>query len=560
MDGINQSTHPRCHCLAAKSRKTLRTCVCRRVVMIVTLGVSGFVRGSPFAVHRSLFRVFSACQFACYFLLGFACLAFGQEANSETGLVEVDNPFSPGDSGFSGANQLTSPPSGIAISPGHNKISASDLGGSVGAIALSPDNSKISGSDIDRSIGAVALSPDNTNISTNSLGESSGANQMTPPPLGSGAQTGSASQELPAATREAGDKKWLLLFNFSTGVTYDDNIFITNQNKQADEIFTVAGGFTLGLGDYRNLQENYLLAQYLLTGFFFVHNSQEDAPNQDFALKTQFRFSKLTLQTQTRYEYLTGVNRQVGNFVNQNLIDNLVRLSYDYSDKTQFFASFEQITDLYQDFLSSYEYIGRLGGEYQITPKIRLGGEAVFGELDQEASPSSTYAQLRLLADYDLTGKLSLHLSAGGEIRHYDSPGGGLTKGTPVFSLGLSYHPFPDTSIGLTGYRNVNASPSAADEDFVATGVAVQLSQLVFQRVTVGIAAGYENDQYLATEVGASEIGRVDNYFFIQPSLTYRFRSWLSASLSYEFRRNASNESGFTFSDNRTTFSIGVNF
>jgi len=405
-----------------------------------------------------------------------------------------------------------------------------------------------------------AIPPGNSNISTNDVSGSGGMNPLTSPKgSGIGAEPGSAPQELPTANREASDKKWLLLFNFSTGVTYDDNIFISHQHKQADEIFTVAGGFTLGLGDYRSLQENYLLAQYLLTGFFFVHNSQEDAPDQDLALKTQFRFSKLTLQTQTRYEYLTGVNRQVGNFVNQDLIDNSVRLSYDYSDKTQLFLSFEQITNLYQNYLNSYDYVGRLGGEYQITPKIKLGGEAVFGKLVQSSSPSGTYAQLRLLADYNLTGKLSFQLSAGGEIRHYDS-NGGLTKATPVFSLGLTYHPFPDTSIGLTGYRNVYASPSLAGENYLATGVAVQLSQLLFRRVTVGINTGYENDQYRATQAGAAGTGRADNYFFVQPTLTYKFRNWLSANLSYEFRRNASNESSSTFSDNRVTFSLGVNF
>jgi len=436
------------------------------------------------------------------------------------------------------------------LSPGNSRISANDLSGSNAANQLAQLTSPPSG---------IPLSPGNGRISTNDLSGSGGMNPLTSPSSGIGTESGTAAQAQPATDREAGDKKWLLLFNFSTSVTYDDNVFISHQHKQADEIFTAAAGITLGLGDYRNRQENYLLAQYLFTGSFFVHNSQEDAPDQDLAIRTQFRFSKLTLQTQTRYEYLTGVNRQVGNFVNETLIDNLIRLKYDYSDKTQFFLSFEQISNLYQHYLSSYEYIGRLGGEYQITPKIRLGGEADFGKLDQDASPSATYAQLRLLADYDLTGKLSFHLSAGGEIRQYDS-GGGPTNSNLVFSLGLTYRPFPDTSIGLTSYRNVNASPSAAGESYVATGIAVQLSQLLFQRVTVGLSAGYENDQYRATQSGAAETGRADNYFFIQPTLTYKLKDWLSASLSYEFRRNASNVSSSTFSDNRFTLSVGVNF
>src|SRR5260370_14211335 len=114
---------------------------------------------------------------------------------------------------------------------------------------------------------------------------------------------------------------------------------------------------------------------------------------------------------------------------------------------------------------------------------MRLSGEGVFGTLDHEASRSATYAQVRLLAAYDLTGKLAFQLSAGGEIRHYDTDAG-LTKGMPVFSVGLTFHPFPDTSIGLTGYRNLHASPSVAGDNFLPTGVPAHLSPLLFQRVT----------------------------------------------------------------------------
>jgi Putative beta-barrel porin 2 len=513
-----------------------------------------------FTVRRSPFGVWRCWQFGGYIFCHLTCLAIAQEKNPLAQTAPVNNSPSSDNSKISsndpaelsGTDQLAqipSPPSGIAVSPGTSKISASDLGGPSGMYPLAQLTSAPSG---------IAISPAESKISTNDLSGSSGMNPLTSPGSSIGGEPGLSTQALPAS-REAADKKWLLLFNFSTGVTYDDNVFISHQNKQADEIFTVAGGFTFGLGDYRNLQQNYLLAQYLLTGFFFVHNSQEDAPNQELALKTQFRFSKLTLQTQTRYDYLTGVNRQVGNFVNQTLIDNLVRLNYDYSDKTQLFLSLEQITNLYQNFLSSYEYIGRIGGTYQITPKIRLGGEADFGELDQDQSPSSTYLQLRLLGDYELTGKLSLHFSAGEEIRHYDSSAG-QTNATPVFSLGLTYHPFPDSSIALTSYRNVNASPSLAGENYVATGVALQLSQLMFRRITVGLSAGYENDAYRATESGTAQPGRDDNYFFIEPTLSYKFRDWLTANLSYEFRRNASNESSSTFSDNRITLTLGVNF
>jgi hypothetical protein len=555
MDDQNQSRGQNPRSVAFKRCRAPCVWLCRQARIIVVVFLFTSIRRSPFAVRRSRTILW---RFAVYTFINCTCAAMAQEDNEPMLPFEETSPLPAGNSAtttdindWSGQeNPMMLPPPGVGLSPSNSKISANEPSGSSGANQLAQMASPPSG---------VALSPGSSKISTDQLSGSTGMNPLTSPGSNIGTQPGQTNAQLPGTNREAGDKKWLLLFNFSTTVTYDDNVFISHQNKQADEIFTVAGGFTLGLGDYRNLQENYLLAQYLLTGFFFVHNSQEDAPNQDLALKTQFRFSKLTLQTQTRYSYLTGVNRQVGNFVNQTVIDNSVRFNYDYSDKTQFFFSLEQITDLYQNFLNSYDYTGRIGGTYQITPKIKLGGEADFGKLDQDDSPSSTYAQFRFLADYDLTGKVSFHLSAGEEARHYDSEGG-LTKTTAVFSLGLTYRPFPDTSIGLTSYRNVNASPSLVGEDYVATGIAIQLNQLLIQRVTAGLSVGYENDAYLATQSGTAQPSRDDNYFFIQPTLTYKFRDWLSASLSYEFRRNASNESSSTFSDNRFTFSLGINF
>jgi hypothetical protein len=358
--------------------------------------------------------------------------------------------------------------------------------------------------------------------------------------------------------REAGNKLWRLHPSFGLGFTYDDNIFISHDHKQSDEIFTLSGGLAFEMGDYRNLRENYLLAQYRADAYFFARNSGEDSVNQLASLRTQFRFSKLTLQTDTQFQYLTGADRSVGNFADHYFIGNVVRLLDDISEKTQAFLSFEQATNIYPSYLNSYEYILRGGADYEVTPKIKLGGEAVLGALDQEASPLSVYGQLRLRASYQWTEKFSLQLSAGGEVRHYNGDG---TSATPVFSLSAGWRPFVDTSLSLSGYRNVNASTLYTNANYVATGVSVQLSQLLFHRLTAGVTVGYENDSYQSTTshavVGSN---RQDNYFYVRPTLSYSLNKWLSANLSYEFRRNASNERLIGFTDNRVNFGLGISF
>jgi hypothetical protein len=388
----------------------------------------------------------------------------------------------------------------------------------------------------------------------------SGASVAPPPPSAEPAPS-ALDLSLPGTAitgREAGNKLWRLHPSLGLGFTYDDNISLSHDHKLSDEIFTLSGGLAFEMGDYRNLRENYLLAQYRADAFLFAHNSGEDSVNQFGSLRTQFRFSKLTLQTDTQVQYLTGADRSVGNFVDHYFVGNVVRLLDDISDKTQAFLGFEQSTNLYPSYLSSYEYILRGGADYQVTPKIKLGGEAVLGALDQEASPLSIYGQLRLRANYQWTEKFSLQLSAGGEVRHYDGDG---SSATPVFSLGATWRPFLDTSVVVNGYRNVNASPLYASTNYVATGVSVQLSQLWFHRLTTGVTVGYENDSY-QSETSGSTLGsrRQDNYLYVTPALSYNLNKWLSATLSYEFRKNTSNESSLGFTDNRVSFKLGISF
>lgn len=386
---------------------------------------------------------------------------------------------------------------------------------------------------------------------------------VAPPPPSTEAAPSALSLALPGGAstgtgRDAGNKLWRLHPSFGLGVTYDDNIFISHDHKQSDEIFTLSGGLAFEMGDYRNLRENYLLAQYRADAFFFSRFSGEDSVNQFGALRTQFRFSKLTLQTDTQFQYLTGADRSVGTFADHYFIGNAVRLLDDISEKTQAFLAFEQSTNLYPSYLSSYEYILRGGADYQITPKIKLGGEGVVGAVDQEASPLSIYGQLNLRVNYEWTEKFSLQLSAGGEARNYRGDG---TSITPVFSLGATWRPFVDTAVSVTGFRNVNASPLYASTNYVATGVAVSLSQLWFHRLTTGVAVGYENDSY-QSETSGSTFGsrREDNYFHVTPTLSYNLNKWLSATLSYEFRRDGSNQHLVSFTDNRVTFRLGISF
>ena len=361
-------------------------------------------------------------------------------------------------------------------------------------------------------------------------------------------------------TTLAGSKKtdWRLRPFGTFGVTFDDNIFISNTNRQSDVIFSINAGLTFELGDFRNLQESYLIASYAGTGYFYTNNPAQNAYDQEATLLAQYRVDKLALQLESSYQYLTGPEREVGNFVNRNIIENAVRGIYDFSDKTRGDIEFTQRTSLYQDFLSQYLYQLKIGGDYKTTERIRLGLEGIAGILNVQDGPLQYFQQIRGRARYEVTGKIALNLSGGVELREYEGDSQPVRL-FPVFSVSGEYRPFSGTFINLEGYSNSYGSTNFIGQNYVATGFSLSVQQRFFSRFYAGALFGYENDTYYAVAANES-VSRSDNYVVIRGSLEYKFLDWLSSGVFYEFKNNASTISQYSFYDNRVGYQLSVNF
>ncbi|MBN8708488.1 MAG: outer membrane beta-barrel protein [Verrucomicrobia bacterium] len=360
------------------------------------------------------------------------------------------------------------------------------------------------------------------------------------------------------AVAEAQRRLWRIRPKGGAAMVYDDNIFISNTNRVADVIWSVTAGLAFEIGDYRNLKENFLIAEWYGTGYFYTQNPQQNAFNQAAALLGQYRWNKLTGQIESRYQYLTGPDREVGAFTDRQLFVNAIRFNYDYSDKTTFDAEFLQNTQIFKSYLNQYDYRLKLGGDYRILPKVKIGGEGVAGILDVADSPLQYYQQIRGRLRYDATGKLAFKSSAGIEFRQFQGESDEF-RIEPVFSLGLEYTPFDGTLISLTGYRDVIGSNSLVGQNYVATGFQISIQQRVLQKFFVGVAFGYENDTYFATESDIDS-SRVDNYIFARPSISYNLADWAKTGIFYEYRNNDSNESSSSFYDNRVGVELNLTF
>jgi hypothetical protein len=387
-------------------------------------------------------------------------------------------------------------------------------------------------------------------LAADSLGPLTDPNVDGMPPLGD------PEMELLEVPEEAEDRMWRLRPYLKTGVTYDDNIFITNTNRTADIIYNVAAGFAFQLGDYRGLQNNYLLLEYLAEGFFFTDHPAQNSLDQALNLLAQYRINQAALQFESIFRSLDGADRQVGTFTSRLLFFNALRLVYQYSEKTDLDFEANQRTNYYPQQLSSYTWETRAAFDYQILPKTKIGLQAVLGLNQVEDSPDRWYQTLNARAAYDLTGKLTVKSSVGIQFNQYVG-GGEPMRILPVFALGAEYELTPKTLFKLTAYRNMQASPSLEGQDYIATGGEAGIRQQFAENLSFGLAAGYENDTYVANTT-AVKASRVDNFYFFRPSLSYSFLKYLNATLAYEYRANSSNFQSDTWLDNRVNFELSL--
>jgi hypothetical protein len=357
---------------------------------------------------------------------------------------------------------------------------------------------------------------------------------------------------------EEDSRLWRIRPILSTGVTFDDNIFITNSNRKSDFIFNINAGFALEFGDYRNLEDNYLLLEYLATAFFFNRYTSQNSFDQAASLVGQYRFESLAVQAESRYQNLSGAERQVGAFTNRSLFFNAFRMIYDYSEKTAMDFEASQRTSYYPQNLSSYYYEGKGGFNYALFPKTLIGLEGIFGLAQVQESPDMWYQTLNGRLDYAITGKTIVKASGGVQFNEYVG-GGEPPRVIPVFSLGAEYMLFKKTRLSLVAYRNLQASPSIAGQDYIATGGELGLSQEFASKFEIGVTTGYENDTYVANTT-RTDATRVDNFFFIRPSISYNFLKYMKASLSYEYRTNRSDLVEDTWFDNKLNLELSARF
>jgi hypothetical protein len=380
-----------------------------------------------------------------------------------------------------------------------------------------------------------------------------------------------ALEEIASHEQSATPRRVRYQIGVSVREVYDDNINLSQTNRQDDFYTTIEPTIEVGIGQ---ADGNFLDLRYSPNAFLFINHSENNALQHVISLTGQYRFPLLTLSLSQDIQLLngTGLNADTGTgttFTRTNLdVSGRTRLNiyttslnanYSLTGKTFLTGSLSYGVSDYATLISSSVLSGNIYFNYTYSPKLAIG-LGLSGGYDAVDSPSQsqTYEQVNARASYELTGKVSATLSAGVEFRQV-ADSGAQDNGSPVFDGSVFYQPFDGTSLALSLSRRTMNSATLAGQDFHSASIILSARQRFLQRFYFGLSVGYENSEYFSTISGLSS-NRSDDYYFLQPSLDLNMTSFWTAGVFYFYRKDDSSDTFFSFDDNqyglRTSFTF----
>jgi hypothetical protein len=369
--------------------------------------------------------------------------------------------------------------------------------------------------------------------------------------------------------------RWVVTANINS--MYDDNIFISSRDPESDVVFNLAPTIAVGLGDVRSefrrlslgtisplvVDESYeprtfLFFRYTPTVTIFFDHSNENVLNHDAAFEVRWNQAYLTVGSKTSFQTLSYANTDVGNRVDSTVFSQNLTALYDYSDRTSFEFNLNGFLRTFSGagLLDSREVESLNWVNYRIGERTHVGFGFGVGYLGVTGEDSQFYQQILFRAQYSVTEKINLNASAGVERREF---GNGNNRLDPVFGVGISYHPFDQTTIDLAASRSIENSVGVAGEDIVSTSINVDIRQRFFRRYYLGFKADYLNAEYIETSASRN-FSRTDKVYSLSPYVRMEVTKTAAVMAGYASRHDDSSLSDFTFSENQVFLQVNLLF
>lgn len=345
---------------------------------------------------------------------------------------------------------------------------------------------------------------------------------------------------------------------------YDDNIFLehktvkgiatpdNNAGRDHDWIDVITPGLRLNAGDAAQRQSAYFDANYEAAITRFLNHTGSDSVDHNAKIELGGKLNRLALyasQSLNSYSDADTHNLAANGRVERKLWVTKAGGTYEVSDKTTTSLDLNQSINDYPaaGFVSSVDRSANAWLDYQVLPKVKMGAGVGGGylQVDGDAlshNPNTLYYNGQVRLDWQATEKLNVKVNGGIEERHLQDASA-KDRLNLIFGLEGDWKLAERTMVVLAASRGTKPSNAAGDLNNEETSVSLTLKHGLMDNLTAQFEGGYMISHYSANLPTTTAPGAVreDNYYYLKPSLSYRFLERAQATAFYQFRRNESN-------------------
>ena len=343
-----------------------------------------------------------------------------------------------------------------------------------------------------------------------------------------------------ALVANASDLKFMAMEDLS----YDDNIYLTNDNRVGSAISSTKVGALYNLTVPNSSLEGKFVA---IGGYnaFQKHNHKNgfwDAlVDAEFGNKL-FKVGNIFLLTSDpANSELTERRQRINNNVYASYRTSAYKklsLGLKVSDEINKYTAGGTIA---RNLDRNRVNIGA-GVYYNVSEKTNLLAEYTFTSLayNSNHANNSTGGMLALGAEGKIAPKVTGEAKLTYNYRNYSHDKDGCDNyGNLIgYNVSLTWEPTSQNLLRLSGTRDFEETVYTNNRYFVSTGIKLYGSQKILDKFTAGLTLGYENLSY--PKANGEGIKRSDDVYTIRPELNYQFKEWLSAGVWYQHRRRTS--------------------
>jgi len=348
---------------------------------------------------------------------------------------------------------------------------------------------------------------------------------------------------------------------------YDDNIFLEHKThtgvasadnhagRDHDWIDVITPGLRLNAGDAAQRQAAYFDANYEAAITRFINHTGSDSVDHNAKIELGGKLNRLSLyasQALNSYSDSDVHNLAANGRVERKLWATKAGATYEVSEKTTTSLDLNQTISDYPatGFVSSVDRSANLWLDYQVLPKVKMGAGVGGGYLQVDGNalshnPNTLYYNGQVRLDWQATEKLNVKVNGGLEERHLQDASA-KDRLNVIFGVEGDWKIAERSMLVLGASRGSKASNAAGDLINEETTVSLTLKHGLLDNLTAQFEAGYTISHYSADTATVSKPGsiREDNYYFLKPSISYRFLERAQATAFYQYRRNESDLPG----------------